>query len=173
MKGLRPVLFAALFVFAACGQDSPPEPQTPAASPPPASPPPAEPAQPIAEPAPPPAQPQGSPEEPSRVEEILAKVEAGLALAKALQEVVESAAERAGEIPDEFDDASVRAVPPSAGVRSIGIEDEGTVVVDYAPEGDFQGGTIELKPTLGDDGVTWDCSGGTLPAQYRPEDCGE
>jgi hypothetical protein len=179
MNGLRPLLLAAACVFSACGQESPPESEAPPVteSPEPAQPPPQPVPPPAAEPTPPPAPAAEAESEErdrlARLQQILTKVQAGLELAQALQAVVEGTAERTGEIPETFDDAATRSVQPtSPDVRSVNLTDGGLIVVDYVGEAEFPGGTIELKPMLGDAGVTWDCSGGTLPAEYRPEDCG-
>jgi type IV pilus assembly protein PilA len=181
MKGLRICLPVALLILSACGQDASPEEEAaPASAPAAASPQPAA-ASPQPEPAVPAPAPQQGAQTPlaepddglARAQEFVAKVQAGLALAQALKTMVEDTVERTGEIPETFDEAVTRTVPPtSSDVRSIRLTDGGSIVIDYVGQDEFPGGTIELEPMLEDGQVSWDCSGGSLPAEYRPGDCG-
>lgn len=163
MNGLRYLLLAASLSFLACGKNAP-ETSAPAA-------------QSAAQPGAPPAQP-GAPDELdkklAKAEKIVHKVETGLKLAQALKAAVEDAVESNRGIPPSFADVRARNVQPSdSDVESIDLADSGSIVVAYAAEPDFPGGTIELKPVISDGTVTsWDCSGGTLAAEYRPDTCG-
>lgn len=59
---------------------------------------------------------------------------------------------------------------PTPNVASISIDDTATITVTYTVNAG--GGTITLVPTLQVTGsLVWDCSGGTLNANYRPASC--
>jgi hypothetical protein len=175
MKNLHYVLLLSLGLVACGGSDTdapatPPSPPAPAAAPTPPAPA-APPAAPLA------ANPGGEQDEVdeklARAEEFLKKVEAGLKLAQALKTAVEDTIEERGSIPPTFADVRTRTVPPqSADVESIELQDSGSIVVEYAPEAEFPGGTIVLTPRLAAGEVTWECGGGSLPAEYRPGTCG-
>jgi hypothetical protein len=162
MKGLHYLLLAATLSLLGCGKDAP-EPA------PPAVPPAAEGAP--AQVSPPPDE---FDEKLAKAQKILQKVEMGLKIAQALKAAVEDSVERNRGIPPSFADVRARNVPPSdSEVESIDLTDSGSIIVEYAPEADFPGGTIELKPVVSNGRVSsWDCSGGTLSAEYRPDTCG-
>ena len=56
-------------------------------------------------------------------------------------------------------------------VDSVAVQNNGAILITYTHKVD--GKTLQLTPDAASDGsVTWDCkSGGTVPAQYRPENC--
>jgi hypothetical protein len=161
MKGLHYLLLAATVSFLGCGKDAP-EPSAPTA-PPAAEVPPAQ-----ANP------PDELDEKLAKAQKILEKVEMGLKLAQALKAAVERSVVSNRGIPPSFADVRARNVQPSdSAVESIDLTDSGSIIVEYAPEADFPGGTIELKPVVSNGMVSsWDCSGGTLSAEYRPDTCG-
>lgn len=112
-------------------------------------------------------------EEPDEVEEFVNEVQKGLMLAMVLKAAIEDTYDTRGELPQSVDDlgTAARTVPNVGdGVESLTVED-GVIVIDYASRGTLPGGTIEMTPTPGSDGIDWDCSGGTLAADYRPDEC--
>lgn len=162
---------AALAAVASCGKSEPEpeptaEPPVPQSAPPPTMPAP----EPVA--AEPPAQAPVS-EEPDEFDEFIADVEKGLLLAAALKAAFEDTYESRGELPQNVDDlgSAARLVPAAEdGVESVTVED-GNIVVAYPAHGQLSGGTIEIIPTPGDSGIEWDCTGGTLAAELRPDEC--
>lgn len=121
----------------------------------------------------PPPPPAPVEEEPDEVEEFVNEVQKGLVLAMMLKAAIEDTYESRGELPKSTADlgAAARMVPDAGdGVESLTVED-GVIVIDYASRGEHSGGTIEMTPTPGADGLEWDCSGGTLAEEYRPDEC--
>lgn len=56
------------------------------------------------------------------------------------------------------------------GVTSVSVGNaDGKITVTFAANAG--GGTIEVAGTTSLGGVTWNCTGGTVPAQYRPAQC--
>lgn len=57
-------------------------------------------------------------------------------------------------------------------VSSVDIGTDGTITITYSNDGNIQGSTIVLVPTLGSQGsVTWTCTGGDVIDKYRPSNC--
>lgn len=57
-------------------------------------------------------------------------------------------------------------------LQSIVIANDGTAVITLTFTAALGGGTMVLRPTLDATGtLTWNCQGGSLPAQYRPTIC--
>lgn len=169
------VLCGALATVAACGKDDAPAEQPdmqPDMQPDVMPEPDPMPADVASDPLPPPPPPPTD-DVPDEIEEFVDGVEKGLMLAMALQAAIENNYKSRGELPTSVDDlgAAARMVPDAGeGVESLTVED-GVIVIDYAASGDLSGGTIRMTPTPGADGLEWDCSGGTLPAEYRPDEC--
>lgn len=68
--------------------------------------------------------------------------------------------------------AATGYISPAAtpNVASITIGALGVITITYRPI--VGGGTLILEPTLTVNGdITWDCTGGTLTAIYRPANC--
>lgn len=61
---------------------------------------------------------------------------------------------------------AARSVSPEGAVQSVDLQ-SGVIVIDY---GDDKG-TIEMSPSPEGGALVWDCTGGTLDAEYRPEEC--
>jgi uncharacterized membrane protein YhaH (DUF805 family) len=71
--------------------------------------------------------------------------------------------------------ADLRGFAPGAASKygNIALAENGTLVLTMTPQigrglGDK---TILLRPTVAGDQLNWDCTGGTLPAKYRPARC--
>lgn len=57
-------------------------------------------------------------------------------------------------------------------VRSVSIGDGAVVTIEFSAPKTINGETILLEPYLDDNGdLMWACTGGTLPAKYRPSSC--
>jgi type IV pilus assembly protein PilA len=163
MKSFRYLFLVTTLCFLGCGKNAS---QTPASTAPPA-----------AQQTPQPGQtnpPDDLDKKLAKAEKIAHKVDDGLKRAQALKAAVEAAVGHDRGIPPSFADVRSRNLPPSdSDAASIDLADSGSIVIAYAPDADFPGGTIELKPVVSNGAVTsWDCTGGTLAAQYRPDTCG-
>src|SRR5262249_24135919 len=172
MTVLRCLLLIATVTLLACSKKAPDSTPPPAAAPAPAgAPAPTPPA--AAAPAPPAAAAPGAEPAPAssdavdeklaKAQKALAKVQKGLALAQQLKALVWDSVDRNRGIPPSFDDVRARNVQPSdSDVESIDLANSGSIILKYAPDADFPGGTIELKPVVTDNKVSsWSCSGGT------------
>ena len=102
---------------------------------------------------------------------IRARVTEGLNLASAAKLAVSETSITNNALP--ATQAATGYTSPAAtdNVASIAIADAtGVITVTYTAAAG--GGTITLAPTLTANGdVTWDCTGGTQAAKYRPADC--
>jgi type IV pilus assembly protein PilA len=101
---------------------------------------------------------------------IRARVTEGLNLASSAKMAVSETAISNNALP--ANQAATGYTSPAAtdNVTSIAIGANGLTTVTYTAAAG--GGTIELEPTLTANGdVTWDCTGGTLLAKYRPASC--
>jgi len=61
-------------------------------------------------------------------------------------------------------------------VASIGVAGAGVITINYAATGlggspTANGGKITLVPSFTAGGVKWNCTGGSMPAKYRPAQC--
>lgn len=101
---------------------------------------------------------------------IRARVTEGLNLAHSAQLAVSETTQSTNALP--ANQAATGYVSPAAtaNVTSIAIGANGVITITYTALAG--GGTLLLTPTLTANGdITWDCSGGTLAAQYRPARC--
>jgi type IV pilus assembly protein PilA len=103
---------------------------------------------------------------------IRARVTEGLNLASAAKLAVSETSITNNALP--ADQAATGYTSPAAtsNVTSVAIAGDasGDITVTYTAAAG--GGTVILSPTLTANGdVTWDCTGGTLLAKYRPADC--
>jgi uncharacterized membrane protein YhaH (DUF805 family) len=71
--------------------------------------------------------------------------------------------------------ADLRGFTPTTDSKygKVALAENGTLVLTMTPQvgrglGDK---TILLRPTVAGDQLNWDCTGGTLPAKYRPANC--
>lgn len=55
-------------------------------------------------------------------------------------------------------------------VKSVAVSANGVITVTYNTKV-IAGSTISLSPTLSQGSVLWSCTGGDLPAKYRPANC--
>lgn len=99
-----------------------------------------------------------------------AKVTEGLNLAAAAKTAVSEYRMSQGTWP--ADEAAAGYTSPStAYVGSIGVATS-EITVTFTDKATGTGTpTIKFKGTLGDGGITWDCTGGDLVAKYRPSNC--
>lgn len=184
MTGLRCFALALVATLFACSKDAPEAaapaaPAVPAPATAPAAPTPATPATESAAPTPaaatePPSPPDEIEEKLADAQEFIDKVDQGLKRAKSLKAAIEAAIEENRGIPPSLDAVRARSIPPTgADAESIEVANNGSIIVEYAAEPGFPGGTVEMKPEVRNGTVTsWDCKGGTLPANYRPSGCG-
>ncbi|HAT9692721.1 TPA: prepilin-type N-terminal cleavage/methylation domain-containing protein [Legionella pneumophila subsp. pneumophila] len=101
---------------------------------------------------------------------IRARVTEGLTLADSAKLAVSETAITNNALP--ATQAATGYVSPAAtpNVASIAIGANGVITITYTAAAG--GGTILLTPALQANGdVTWDCTGGTLLAKYRPASC--
>jgi type IV pilus assembly protein PilA len=104
-----------------------------------------------------------------------AAVVAGLAMAAHAKIAVSAFQSENGQLPSSNAEAGLPAAERIADryVSSIAIASQGTITVTYQGEPLLQGKTLVMTPTVLDGAyaITWSCSGGTLPAELRPELC--
>jgi type IV pilus assembly protein PilA len=67
----------------------------------------------------------------------------------------------------------MRSPPPAASENSkADLTENGVIVLTMSNTmGSAADKTVVLRPTAKGDSVTWDCTGGTLPAKFRPARC--
>ncbi len=103
---------------------------------------------------------------------IRARVTEGLNMGSAAKLAVSETAITNNALP--ATQAATGYTSPAAtdNVTSIAIAGDGTATITVTYTAAAGGGTITLVPTLTANGdVTWDCTGGTLLAKYRPANC--
>jgi len=103
---------------------------------------------------------------------IRARVTEGLNLASAAKTAVSETAITNGALPATQADTGYQSPAPTDNVASIAIAGDGTAEITVTYQAVASGGTIILKPTVTANGdITWDCTGGSLVAVYRPTSC--
>ena len=119
---------------------------------------------------------------------IRLRVKEGLNLAGAAKQAVSETFEKQGKFPGVGNNSDANAVyglPTEDGiprimassyVKGIAALDSGVLRITYNDNlgGDpsANGRTILLKPTMRNNQIIdWDCTGGTMPAEYRPRSC--
>lgn len=108
----------------------------------------------------------------------MARVHAALLDVEAARIGVETYWVETGRFPASNREAAVRAPLAFARgvVESVTIGPGGTITVRFAgdePEPDTaQARTLVYTPVVDASGLRWDCSGGDLPSELRPEACG-
>ena len=100
---------------------------------------------------------------------IRARVTEGLTMASPLRFAISESAMSNNVLPP--DQAATTYVSPAATPNVASIAYDGTdIIITYTAAAG--GGTILIRPTLQANGdITWDCTGGTLIAKYRPASC--
>lgn len=101
------------------------------------------------------------------------------AVARAEQELrptldaIEAFAEREGYLPVDGREAGIRSPVSTERIKSAVVSDNGTLlaVLSGAAGDPLADQTILWVPSLENGSVRWDCSGGTLVAQFRPAKC--
>ena len=103
---------------------------------------------------------------------VRTRVTEGLEMASTARLAVSETALSTSVLPATQADTGFTSPSVSSNVLSINIANDGTgdVIVTFTAAAG--GGTIILVPTLNPNlDVIWDCTGGTLPAKYRPPSC--
>ncbi|MDV6344443.1 pilin [Nitrosomonas sp. Is37] len=104
---------------------------------------------------------------------IRARVTEGLSLASSAKLAVSETTTSNNALP--ATQAATGYVSPDAtpNVTSIAIANDGTAAITITYTATAGGGTIMMTPTLSANSrdVTWNCTGGTLIAKYRPANC--
>ncbi len=101
---------------------------------------------------------------------IRARVTEGLNLASSAKLAVSETAISNNALPATQAATGYTSPAATANVSSIAIGANGLITVTYTAAAG--GGTIIMTPALQANGdVTWNCTGGTLLAKYRPASC--
>lgn len=101
---------------------------------------------------------------------IRARVSEGLGMASSAKLAVSETAIANNALPATQAATGYTSPAATANVASIVIGNNGLITVTYTAAAG--GGTITMQPTLQANGdITWDCTGGTLLAGYRPAVC--
>jgi len=106
---------------------------------------------------------------------IRGKVSEGLGLAAGAKTAVAEGYTAAGAFPTTNAAAGLANAITGNAVTSVNVGAAGAITVTYNAT---LGGSptanntnITLVPTLTDGGITWNCTGGTMPDKYRPANC--
>ncbi len=109
---------------------------------------------------------------------IRAKVTEGLGLAGAAKVAVAETYSSKGVAPSINASAGLPLPVSITGnsVLSVGLSGSGLITIQYKATGlggspTADNGTLFLRPSFTAGGVTWGCTGGTMPAKYRPAQC--
>jgi type IV pilus assembly protein PilA len=105
---------------------------------------------------------------------IRARVTEGLGLASAAKTSVAEFFTSKGSLPEENTQAGLPDATSITGnaVRSVHVEELGAIEITYSTlNPDNVGKTIVLRPGTAAGSVTWSCTGGDLPDNYRPSNC--
>jgi len=104
---------------------------------------------------------------------IRAKVQSVMTTAVGLSNAIAEHVDKTGEIPQSIDSLGYSASPEHNIIQAISYDaTNASFAISLTGVGASQGQTIEFMPSRDDKGVIqWDCSGGTLPAKYRPVEC--
>ena len=109
---------------------------------------------------------------------IRAKVTEGLSLAGAAKVAVAETYSSKGAPPSANISAGLPIPASIAGnsVASIGLSGRGVITINYRAAGlggtpPANSGIITMVPTFTPGGVQWICTGGSMPAKYRPAQC--
>lgn len=102
---------------------------------------------------------------------IRARVAEGLGLASSAKIAVSEVVTVTGAYPPTQAETGYESPPATNNVSDISIGANGIIIVTFTPQAG--NGTIILQPTIigGSNGVSWDCTGGTLLDRYRPAIC--
>lgn len=101
---------------------------------------------------------------------IRARVTEGLEMASSAKLAVSETAMTNNALPATQAATGYSSPAATTNVTSIVVGANGIITITYTAAAG--GGTILMTPTLTTNGdVTWDCSGGTLAAKYRPASC--
>lgn len=100
------------------------------------------------------------------------RVSNALALAAGAQMAVAESTTINNALPATQAETGYVGPSPTGDLVSIVIADDGSAVITVTFSATFGGATLMLTPTLDASGtMTWNCQGGSLPAQYRPAIC--
>lgn len=101
---------------------------------------------------------------------IRARVSEGLEMANRARLAVSETALSNSVLPTTQAETGYSSPAPTPNVASIVVGANGVITITYTATAG--GGTIIMAPTLTpNEDITWDCTGGTLPARYRPSIC--
>ncbi len=101
---------------------------------------------------------------------IRARVTEGLEMASSAKLAISETAMTNNALPATQAATGYTSPAATPNVASIVVGANGVVTITYTAAAG--GGTILMTPTLTANGdVTWDCTGGTLLAKYRPASC--
>jgi type IV pilus assembly protein PilA len=109
---------------------------------------------------------------------IRAKVTEGLGLAGAAKIAVAETYSSKGVAPSNNPSAGLASPASITGnsVASIGLSGSGVITISYKAAGlggspSADGGKVTMVPSFLAGGVKWSCTGGSMPAKYRPAQC--
>lgn len=101
---------------------------------------------------------------------VRARVSEGLNMATSAQMAVAETAQSTGALPATQAATGYTSPAATVNVTSLTVGANGVITITYTALAG--GGTIIFTPTLtANNDITWDCTGGTLAQQYRPEKC--
>lgn len=102
---------------------------------------------------------------------IRARTAQAIQSAEPLRTEVEKYIVKNGRVPESASEVSaeVHTVPNVALIR---LEHDGLIKIEFlANVGQLSGQTIEIAPAIAGGRLTWSCTGGTVAARYRPQQC--
>lgn len=101
---------------------------------------------------------------------IRARVTEGLGLAQPAKTAVSDTVLSTNVLPANQAATGFLTPPATSNVADVSIGANGVVVVTFTAQAG--NGTVIFQPTvIGNSGISWDCTGGTLEDRYRPPIC--
>lgn len=101
---------------------------------------------------------------------VRSEVSAAIAEARPYREKVEALILRAGFTPGDNIDAGIPDDVSGKHLASLNINRDGAMVITFQ-QAQLAGKTLVWQPSVQEQQVVWDCTGGTLDNRYRPARC--
>jgi len=105
---------------------------------------------------------------------IRARISEGLSLVNAAKLAVAETQQTTGNFPGSNAAAGLPNTISSPMVDSVTVREDGVIRITYNTDAtgvEAEQNIIDLTPTLADNSISWDCTGGTVLDNYRPANC--
>jgi type IV pilus assembly protein PilA len=101
---------------------------------------------------------------------VRSQVLEGLTLAAPIKQKIVEYYMLQGHLPQQ-NLSQFQVKPQSHSIESLQVKSGGAIVITFASIDQLSKPTIILVPTDHQGMIDWDCTGGTLPREYRPQRC--